>query len=190
MPNSLYLDPEDMVKFYDVRRLQEILSDDGTAVDSGDIGGHPTLLTGIEWATGEINTAIYQGKRYTPENIQDLIDNAVGSSGNTGYVSAVRVLQQLMADLVFGWLMGRRGYGPDVMDRLAPRYKSAQETLERLYLGERVFNVAEAIEAGVPKVQRIGGGAFLPSAEFPILGVWWDTGYPGRGGPSPRDRMW
>lgn len=184
-PDVLYLKGADMVLYYDVRRLRQILSDTGLQIDESAIATDPNLLAGINSACADINSRCYQGKRYTPEQLQDLIKNKDVSVQTK---MAATALEQLTADLAFGFIVGRRGYGPDVLERLAPRYKSALETLERLYLGEKVFHIDTAIEAGVPHVVRIGGNGYLPSAENKLFGIWRDT--PGYYGIDPRNRWY
>lgn len=161
-----YLDPNEFTTFYDARRVGELLSDTGAEVAPGDVGSSQLLADLISAATGEINTVCLQGRRYTEQNLQDIL---------TAGGATKQALNQLCADLVFGMLLARRGYGPDVMERLAPRYKAAQQTLEALYLGKKVFNLSDVIDAGVPHPVKIGGGGYVPSRDNKLFGVFWDS---------------
>lgn len=183
-----YLEPDEMATFYDVRRLQELLSDTGEELAVGDVENSPVLLQMIIAATGEINTVVLQGRRYTEQNLQDIIEAVVLNPTDKIAKANKQVLNQLTADLVFGMILARRGYGPDVMERLAPRYKTAQATLEALYRGEKVFNVTGALDAGVPAPVRIGGNGYVPSRDNKLFGIFWDSPY--GGWYDPRSRVW
>jgi phage gp36-like protein len=185
MPDKYYLEAEDMVKFYDVRRLQEILSDTGTEVAEGDVATNPLLADTIIAATGEINSVLLQGRRYTLQDMQDLI-TASADLTNVMAQANVRVLNQLCADITFGMLLARRGYAPDVVETLAPRYKVALQTLEDLYQGKKIFNLSAAVEAGVPQIVRIGGNKYMPSVDNKLFGVWWDSPFGGYWDPRSR----
>jgi len=187
MPVSdvLYLDAELMPLYYDIRRLQQVLSDTGLQLTPTEVTASPLLEQAINSACSDINASCFQGKRYTADMLQTLIQN---KSFGVREKMAATLLEQLTADLAFGFIMGRRGYSPDVQEKLAPRLKSALVLLERLYLGEKVFDITEAIEAGVPKIVRIGGNGYLPSAENKMFGIWRDT--PGYYGMDSRGRMW
>jgi phage gp36-like protein len=174
MAVQYYLDPANFTKFYDERRVQELLSDSGTEVAVGDIATDPLLEELIIAATGEINSVILQGRRYTVQNLQDIIEAADNLTDKMAQAT-VRVLNQLCADLVFGMLLARRGYGPEAMEKMAPRYKTALQTLEDLYQGKKVFNLSATIEAGVPQIVKIGGNGYRPTVDNKLFGIFWDS---------------
>lgn len=175
MASVYYLTGEQFLNYYDARRVGELLSDTGIPVEAGDIPDDPVLEEAIAAACGEIDTHCQQGKRYAKADIEAIITGNTLDPSNVAYRKASAVLKQLAADLTFGTLMARRGYSAETMARLAPRLVAAQETLEQLYQGRRVFDLSTAIEAGRPHRATIGRNTYRPSEFNRLFGVWPDS---------------
>jgi hypothetical protein len=59
------------------------------------------------------------------------------------------LLVRLVCDLAFGLLVARRGYSAQDQTAMAPQTKAANEMLEMVRRGERLFDSADVAEAGV-----------------------------------------
>lgn len=134
-----YATAADLVKRKDARLLGQLCSDDGTTVPADQLEDDANLLAALDDASGEIEAALLQGQRYTVADLE-------GLSGNSA-----AYLARLCCDIAFGYLFDRR---PNFVDD--PRYEQAMENrrkaLDRLRLGEHIFNIDSAKEAGVPYV--------------------------------------
>lgn len=175
MPSVYYITAAQFLTYYDVRRVADLLADDGVPVEPGDIPTNENLKEAIAAACGEIDSHCQQGKRYTRETLEAIIEGNTAAPNDVALRKASAVLKQLAADLTFGTLMARRGYSAETMERMAPRLTAAYKTLEDLYQGRRVFDLSTAIEAGRPWRVRIGKDAYQPSLYNRLFGLWPDT---------------
>jgi hypothetical protein len=133
------------IRNYDNRQLQQNLSDTGTPVSADDLTTNTTLLQLLEEASEMIAAAVEVGKRYTPAQL-----TALAALESGGYL-----LKRLTGDLAYGLLMSRRGRAAADVQRLAPMYGYALQTLEQLRTGAHLFpGVPDGThpEAGLPDV--------------------------------------
>lgn len=133
-----------MLQRYDARILGDLVADDGTRVSSGALATDTNLTTALEDASGQILLACHVGARYTEADLS-------GLSGNSA-----SYLERLTCDLAFAYLRQRRGY--DVEQFLNVR--ESFNILDRLRLGERVFDVANVKNAGNPSAEAIPTNVF------------------------------
>lgn len=137
-----YATPADVTSRYDIRRLSQFLSDTGSPVctdaevKSGAcaviISTNVNLLTAIRDASNKVLMSCRVANRY----LQADLDSIYASDDRKD--SLVR----LVCDLVFGYVMMRRGLGLREVYNLAPGFKESLDTLEQLKNGFTVFDDA------------------------------------------------
>lgn len=173
-----YATTADVTSRYDIRRLSQFLSDTGTPVcttaeiNAGTCANtimpaNANLLKLIKDASNKVLMSCRVANRY----LQSDLDAVYADSDRRE--SIVR----LVCDLVWGYVMIRRGLGMREVFNLAPNYKDALETLEMLKRGDRVFddsppdgtdapNAGAEVDVvsapGVPGAQVITLGSALP----------------------------
>lgn len=127
---------------YDTRLLSQLGSDSGSV---GTVDQSNTILsTAIAIASGEVRTHALRGGIYTEDAL------------NTLYASTDWALIGLTCDIAIGHLYSRRA--GSMPDDITNKLNNARKTMTALKNGEQVFNVAETIEAGIPKVSVISAG--------------------------------
>ncbi len=94
------------------------------------------LLRFLLAATGEIESAALEGKRYTPADLAAL----------TG--SAKEFLVRLTADVAF-WRLSRRRQPLSADSKRVPGADDVEQTLQKLKDGERIFGFIESADAGL-----------------------------------------
>lgn len=175
-----YILPADLPTFYDSRRVLMLVVDEDDDADASDLSNTATTayanaLSAIHSAASQLDTHCQMGKRYTRAVLENIIAEHLASPADVAKSKRAALIRQLVADLTFGILMGRRGYAADTMEKLAPRYKEALATLDRLAQGYQVFDLDPNIDAGRPRAVRIGANAYRPSAFNKMFGVWEDS---------------
>lgn len=129
-----YCSPTVFQTFYDVRQIGDLVKDDNTRPTATALLTDANVQKALDVASGEIESACLVAQKYTPSDLNTLTAMSLAS------------LQKLCADLAFWHLTLRRF--PDTQPNEA--YKAAQEKLERLRLGERIFGLQENMDAGNP----------------------------------------
>jgi phage gp36-like protein len=135
-----YATGSNLASRYDARLLGDLCQDAGDRIsDLATLVANPNVLQALEDASGMINSAALVGHRY-----------AVGDlAGMTGEGAAF--LQRITCDLAFAFLRQRRGYDVDQY----PTVKESFRFLDRLRLGERVFDIEANEAAGNPTTYQI-----------------------------------
>jgi len=128
-----YADGNDLIARYDSRTLGDLVSDTGTRVVAG-LATNAVLLQALDDASGLVESACFVGNRYLSTDLTGLPTNSNA------------LLERITCDLAFALLRQRRGY--DIEQYLG--VKESYELLNRLRLGERVFDVAEVKDKGNP----------------------------------------
>lgn len=186
MAAATYIQPADLVRFYDTTRILDLLSDDNTAALLTDLSNpsstaYGTAILAIRRAAADVDQHCQFGKRYTRATLEQIITDATAASpGDDDYQALQKrmvSIQSLVADLSYGYLLGRRGHAADAMRELAPRYEEALKILEKLAAGLLVFDIDANVNAGVPASVQIGKNRYLPSADNRMFGVWCDGPY-------------
>lgn len=131
-----YCSAAQFAQYIDVRMIRDLVRDDGTRANQADAFSETLLPELLLACSGEVESACLVGQRYTPEDLQAL----------TGASQAL--LRKTVAWLAVGALYERRGYA----DRELPAgIEKAEQRLERLRLGERIFGIQEVMDAGNPR---------------------------------------
>ncbi len=130
-----YCTPAQAINYFDSTMLGQLTDDTGVQLTEAQLAASPKLLAALSSASGQINSAIRVSNRYQVSDIQSL----------TG--DDAEMLARLTAWLAIPILMGRRNPSLDNY----PEIEEAQTFLQMIRYGERIFDVAEAAEAGLPK---------------------------------------
>lgn len=168
-----YLTPDELLYFYDKRRVLELVSDTSSSELEGNISTNAIVLTAITSASSEFDAAVQQGGLYTRATIEDIISNAGTITDDTAAAKRAFVIKKIVADLAFYYLVTRRGYGTSAANAMAPAYEDAQRFLQELTSGRRVLDIDSAVEAGKPNSVYIGRDAPVsPLSVNRLFGVW------------------
>jgi len=139
-----YATADDMRARFDERSLAEIVADDNSAVDLGDLSTDTNMLAALDDASGMVDAALLTGGQYTPANLSAL----------TG--TSLALLKRLTCTQAMLFLKQRRGGGyPSEMEAIERDQKWVDDMLTRLKRGANVFNVAEVLDAGVAEREVI-----------------------------------
>lgn len=126
---------EDLIVRWDQRLLADLAGDTGQPEQN--LADNPRILAALQGATGEVRSAVLKGRRYRPEDLENL------SPEDAGYLK----------DLVCGLAVMRLAacrvttIGTEVWEALR---KDLKERLVELEKGERIFATAQAVEAHLP----------------------------------------
>jgi hypothetical protein len=180
MASESYLDPAELVTYYDTRRVLQLSSDTGATAVIADLSNSASapygrVLSAIRFAASELDSHCQQGKRYTRSTLEAIISAAAAAPADEGLQKRAALIKQLVADLAFGVLASRRGYTADSLKDLAPRYETALGTLERLANGIQIFDIDETITRGAPSVVQIGRYGYRPQANNRLFGIFEDN---------------
>ncbi len=126
---------EDLIVYYDAQTIGAMLRDDKTTVANADVPTHPVVLRMMLLATGAVNSALMQSKRYSADQL-------------TALPLASREHLKNITCAVAMWHLGERRL-PSNPDRQEAARKLAESHLERLRKGELVFDVDANKEAGL-----------------------------------------
>lgn len=137
-----YADASDIKARKDVRTLGDLVGDADTRATSVELDTDTVLATALQDASGIIDAAVFHAGRYSADDLNGLTGNSLA------------LLKRLTCDIAYTLLRRRRGYTGDEGEDLA-EFKQADQMLERLRKGERVFDVAEVIDAGNTQVVTI-----------------------------------
>jgi len=132
-----YAASTDLVARYDERTIQDLASDTGTPVD--DLGNDAKVSAALDDASGRIDAALTVANLYAESDLTDLTGNSLA------------LLKRITCELALIYLIERRPEkycGSDLKDRK----KEAEEFLDRLRKGERLFGIDALKEAGLPTV--------------------------------------
>jgi len=169
---AAYATVEDLTLRFDERLLAELASDTGEPAQ--DIAGSARIAAALEEASGQVEAAALAGKRYTAEDLAALTGNARA------------LLVGLVCDLAMSRLLRVRGQSAasEQAERLRER---AEQYLDALARGERIFGVAKAAQAGLP---TIGGPTASDYARLNLLPDRVRRFYPDRSGRLPIGRSY
>ena len=130
-----YATGTDLISRYDARLIGDLCQDQGARItDLAVLATDPNVLIALQDATGMINSAALVGKRYDPIKLK-----AMTNEGQA-------FLQRLTCDLAFAFLRQRRGYDIEQYPLVMESFKF----LDRIRLGERVFDIEENEAMGNP----------------------------------------
>lgn len=134
---AAYAAYSDMIAFADERTVKDLLSDDGNY--AGDPTTDTKLLALLQAASGAVEAAAGYSNLYDPDALAALVGNSQ------------QLLKSLVCQLTMVLLVRRRPekYGSEYWQAIR---KEAEEYLDRLRKGERLFDDSTKREAGLPSV--------------------------------------
>ena len=158
---------------YDVRVICDYVSDTGTPADQADLTTANTqannvLISIMTRATQKVKMAVRVSNRYTLQMLDDLYNDP--ASADPQYREYE--LYSLVGDIAFGLLISRRGLALEEVYKLAPQYKDALDTLERLKHNEAIFDDIGSVvaEAGVHVANIVPILVLMASRGFAVAG--------------------
>lgn len=122
-----YASTSDMLERYDARIIGDLVADAGSRISSAALLTNDNLEAALDSAAGWIESAALVGNRYTAADLSGLTGNSLA------------FIKQLNCDIAFSLLRQRRGF--DVAQ--FPAVEQSLAILDRIRLGERIFNVSE-----------------------------------------------
>lgn len=141
-----YATPTAMLRRYDSRKICQLVRDDGSVANATEILTDEVLQALLDDADGEIRFAVRAGDRYTLDELDEI------AADDDKKAPLVR----LACDITYGLLWIRRGLSDRELAAVAPRYVQAQQTLEMLRRGDRVFDLDTHTQANKTLVAEIG----------------------------------
>ncbi len=154
--SASYATPDDLVLHHDVRQIGDFIVDiDSTGgnrsrATPAQVLASPIVQEHLDAAAGLIESACQRGGKYSPTDLDTTL---------TGV--SKRLLVKLNCELAFWSLYRRRNASAPI----APGEAFAFDTLVMLEKGERVFGLAENIDAGKPK------NGFMNQGDWQTLGL-------------------
>ena len=146
---TAYLTATQFVQRVDTNVVGEWLSDTTAALTSAQVLASTILTAFLKGSSGELESACLAGERYSAEDLTDL----ASASPTT---NSTELLYDIVAGLTLGRCWGRR---PRTSDQGFPTLTQwAQQQIELLRQGVRIFGFAEHAEAG-----RIKYGEITPA---------------------------
>lgn len=169
---AAYADSSDLVARYDARHIGDLAGDGGSRVDSGDFAADAKITAALLDASGMVDAALLQGKRYTTTQLEALTGNSLGW------------LKRITCSVAMYLLEDRRAR-PDE-ERRQRAWERAEEWLEKLRQGKNVFDIDDVKAAGV-----LEGTDGPTNVQLQDLGLIRDSVprfYPSRAGRLPSGR--
>jgi len=154
---------QDLIDRYDRALLADLARDDGTA--EANLATNARILAALRGASGEVRSAIFQGKRYTLEDLNNLPED--DQAYLKDLVCSLALLRLTAARVTTIGEETWRVLRDDVRDKL-----------EQLASGQRIFPTAGAQEAGLPKAE---GPLLVEMQRLNLLVDRCDGYYPHRG---------
>lgn len=152
--------PTDLVARVDVRWLGLLVKDDGTLATQAEVLASTRVAAALESAAGFILAYALQGGRYTRAMLDAL----------TGY--SLALLKQLNCDLAAAIIAESRQVPLAEVEKSVPGYGRTMAFLEQLQLGNVIFDVDAAVDAGSPKLARNNPGYLVPNMTRYFGDVW------------------
>lgn len=133
-----YATPADLVARYDVRVIGHLCNDENKTIHPTQIEANANVLTALADASGEIDAALLQGRRYSKADLDAL----------TG--ESLSYLKRICCQVAYWFLFERRSWVED--ERYEVAKERGRKAIERLRRGEHVFDVEETKDAGLPQI--------------------------------------
>lgn len=124
-----YATANDLIAYFDERVIRDLLSDSGEPVAS--LTGDAKLTAILSSASGEVDRALTVANQYTASDLANLAGSALDG------------LKEIVCSLAMGKLLRRRP-GSDHEETLKGCVEWAENELEKLRKGQRVFGGSEA----------------------------------------------
>ncbi|MCD0459106.1 phage protein Gp36 family protein [Roseiconus lacunae] len=130
-----YATSEDLVARYDIDLIRDLATDREGATRT-DVVTEPRVEIALGDASGEVETALLAGGRYSVEQLQGLTDNSLNH------------LKQIVCGLAMAALYQRRPESAEqeYIDRIT---KNSRDAIQALRRGENIFGLTETVSASV-----------------------------------------
>lgn len=138
---SGYATYTDLIAYHDSRKIADLVLDTGAR--ETDLSSNTKITRALKRASGEVESACFRGRSYTPADLAALIAN--GGAG-------AELLIGLVCDLAF-WHLCKRRHKLAVKAEEIAGAKEALEMLDAIQAGERIFSFTESAEAGIPATE-------------------------------------
>lgn len=135
---TAYATPSDMLIHADARDIGDLVADDGQQVSAVDLLTNPILLEFLTRSSGDVESALVVGNRYSVDQLENLTGNSKAK------------LVDLVCDLTVIRLLKRRP-GKD-LEQLKLMSEMADVKLDRLRKGENIFDLTAIRNASVVSV--------------------------------------
>lgn len=138
----------DLTQRVDWRHLADLLEDDDSRVASkAAVEAHALVERALRVASGQLETAVYRGGRYSRADIKAMSTAFADDDGPLGLGVCNDMIVQLVCTLALWVLVQRRR--TDVNPRSVAGVPEAMLMLEALRLGEAIFPFQPVFDAGV-----------------------------------------
>ncbi len=129
--------PADLTARFDENTIKDLASDTGEPV--ADITNDQKVLAALADASGRIDGALTVSRMYTAADLAGLTGNSLA------------LLKRIVCSLAMAYLIERRPekYGGE---GVSTAKREAEEYIDRIRKGERLFDVEVAKDAGLPEV--------------------------------------
>lgn len=165
-----YATAEDMVARFDESLLRDLCSDGDTPVV--DLAGSAKMVAALATGAGKIEAAVYVSNNYTPAELATLTGNSLA------------LLVDLNCGLAMGTLLRRRpGRAADDVQKAI--IEEANEMLEQIRSGTRLFTLEVHAESGLP---TIGGPTAVDYSRLNMITSRTRNFYPSVASRLPTDR--
>lgn len=134
----LYCDAAKLVEYFDNREIRSLLSDTGQSVD-GNLANDPKLAEMLKSASGRLEGACFVSENYSAEELASMSENSLALAA------------EICANLTMGMLMRRR-IGRVSLEQCQAITDHAEDYLQQLRNGARLFDVGRHAEAGKPSI--------------------------------------
>ena len=138
---AAFATPQNMLDTFDARTLGDLCSDDAHRVSEAALLTDPKMLRALNFATGRIMGACLRAKRYSRDDLEGL----------TGESEALLI--DMTCRVALWWLWQRKPYTDDQQRQQAK--VNSDEALEQMRMGDHVFDVEDAKEAGLPSAETV-----------------------------------
>lgn len=166
-----YLTAAEFLIYYDKRRVYELLSDSGSPLTDGTYPANLTIAALIRQASAHIDSACQTGRRYERTQLEDIVTAANSGSATEAEKKRAEPIKTLCAHLTWGFLIARRGHAATKLAELAPMFDWAQQMLNDLATGQRIFDLELPKAAGIPRTAEIGTRLYSWTLASPLFGV-------------------
>jgi phage gp36-like protein len=136
-----YATVDEFLERYDVRDIGDLLADDNVQITAAQCQTNKKLLAALNDASGEIDSAVMVGERYTPTDLRNL-------TANSAYT-----LIRITCEIALARLMQRRP--GRAIEQVKAMREAADASLKSLSQGNAVLETTTAGTAGQPSISTI-----------------------------------
>lgn len=168
---------QDMLDRIDNRWLCKLILDDQTAATTSQFLASARTAAALEDSAGIIVAHTLQGGRYATADLEALTGPSLG------------LLIRMNVDLAAALLAEARQVPLQDVEKTIPGYGRTLQLLSQLQLGNIVFDIQTAIDAGSPKLARNKAGYLVDNMGRYFGDVWESEAQNNRQLPAPEPRF-